>query len=87
MRDSIDYYPQKRKNKIKPKHWILLLLILGVVIWYFDSKNNPQKANPVRIIISKPQVEVVEPIKPVKIKKKAPEILENLDELLLIHKP
>ncbi len=88
MIDGIDYYPKKRKNNPNVKYWALLLLvILMAVYWYFSAKENLETNTPTRIIVSKPQAEpaantIPISIKPTRIKPKAPEILEHLDELL-----
>jgi len=88
MIDGIDYYPKRRKGKIKFKLWVALLLTVALAgYWYFESKRPPQKSKSTLIMISKPETKsavntIPIVVKPSKIKAEKPEILENLDEVL-----
>ncbi len=85
MIEGINYYPKKRKNKSKLIYWTLSpIVIFAIAYWYFDTGQTLETSAPTTIIISEPQIETNTKIsvEPAKIKKKTPEILENLDEVL-----
>jgi len=88
MIDGIYYYPSQKKRKVNFKLWVALLLFVMIVgYFYFDSEQSPDKYESTLIVISEPEAQsVVSPIpiviKASNIKLKKPEILENLDEVM-----
>ena len=88
MIDGIDYYPSQKKRKVNFKLWAALLLLVMIVgYFYFDSEQSPDKYESTLIVISKPESQSVVSTIPIvvkasKIKSKKPEILENLDEVM-----
>lgn len=89
MLGGIDYYPKKPKRVRHAKFWLLLLIVIIVAIYYYlseyQSVNNKKSTV---IVLSEPETEEIVISTPLNTTTqdfpsyKAPEVLENLDEVI-----
>jgi hypothetical protein len=92
MIEGIDYYPKKRPSKVKIMLWLLVPAVIFVAVYYFYNVKILEKPQEKLIVIKAPEREKTKVAAiPVNIETSeyesqtiAPELLENLDEVIQI---
>ena len=90
MLDGIDYYPKKPKRGKRTKVWWLLLLIVAIfsTYYYLNEHQILNEKKSTVIVLSEPETEEIIISAPLNTSTqdlptyKAPDILENLDEVI-----